>query len=114
MRVRNLNGVSAGAGDGVSWLARWEKFSGQNAFMCFAEGCINRPSAGGRVLRDSLTDRNWYVIPLCKECNEKSGKDLEIWDPANLVSVHAIEALEMPTPAQDSSPRVLKRFAFNG
>lgn len=95
MRVRNLNGATSSDGDGRNWLAHWEKLSGQNAFMCFAEGCINIPSVGGHVQKDSSTDRTWYVIPLCSGCNKKKELDLNIWDMAKLLSANAIDSLEI-------------------
>ena len=86
MRVKNLNGTTEKPSSG-SWLAHWERASGQNAFMCFVTGCIKRPSAGGRVQRDSPTDKRWYVVPLCDDCNKAHGRDLDIWDAATLVSI---------------------------
>ena len=86
MRVKNLNGATQKKCSSSSWLAHWEKFSGQNAYMCFVKGCTNKRSVGGHVQKDSLTDKNWYVIPLCDDCNKKRGHDLDIWDMATLVS----------------------------
>jgi hypothetical protein len=91
MTVRNLGGATQIKCNSSSWLAHWEIFSGQNAVMCFAEGCINRPSFGGQVQKDSPTDKNWYVIPLCNDCNNKRGQDLDIWDTANLAPANVIE-----------------------
>jgi hypothetical protein len=85
MRVKNLNGSGQGKSGNGSWLTHWEKLSGQNAWICYGQGCIGRPSAGGRVQKDSLIDRRWYVIPLCAACNDKNGQDLDIWDAARLV-----------------------------
>jgi hypothetical protein len=95
MKVKNLNG-SETVDASASRLAAWERLSGQNAFMCFATGCIKRPSSGGRVQKDSATDKSWYLIPLCDECSRKSGQDLDIWDGAPFIPVHALAAEGSP------------------
>jgi hypothetical protein len=89
MKVRNLNATVPNTEDGASRLSYWERLSGLNAFMCYAKGCIRRPSVGGHIQKDSLIDRNWYVIPLCDDCGGKSGQDLDIWDAATLVPARA-------------------------
>jgi hypothetical protein len=101
MRVKNLNGTTQNLCSTGSWFAHWEKFSGQNAFMCFTKGCIKRPSVGGQVQKDSPTDKSWYVIPLCDDCNKKRGQDLDIWDSAKLVSVNVLKTAAM-TPRATS------------
>jgi hypothetical protein len=88
MRVTNLNGSTSISCGGGSWLAYWEKTSGQKAFMCFVKDCINTPSSGGLVQKDGRLDRSWYVVPLCKECGKKTRADLEIWDQATLVCAY--------------------------
>jgi hypothetical protein len=91
MRVKNLNRAAQTKRGG--WLAHWEKISGQNACLCFAKDCINQPSIGGLVQKDGSTDESWYVVPLCDDCNKKTGQDLDIWDLATLVA-----AVEVKTP----------------
>jgi len=85
MRVRNLNGGKKNAYSGATLLAHWERYSRQVAHECFVIGCKHRASIGGHVQKDSPTDKNWYVVPLCEECNAKTGHDLDIWDMARLV-----------------------------
>ena len=41
--------------------------------------------------KDSATDKNWYIVPLCSACNNKKGQDLDIWDGASLVSANVSE-----------------------
>lgn len=91
MKVKNLNGATQSICSSGSWFAHWEKLSGQNAFMCVTNGCIRRPSVGGHVQKDSMTDKSWYVVPLCDDCNKKRGQDLDIWDLATLVSANALK-----------------------
>ena len=88
MRVRNLNGATHVTCNSSTWLTHWEKFSGQTAYECFVRGCKNKRSVGGLVQKASAADANWYVVPLCEECNTQSGQELEIWDLAMLVPVN--------------------------
>jgi hypothetical protein len=106
MRVKNLGGATQNTHSSAGWLALWEKLSGQNAFICFVKGCIRRPSVGGQVQKDSSTDKNWYVIPLCVDCSKKKGQDLDIWDEAGLVSANAGEATEKPDEKLHESSRM--------
>ena len=92
MRVKNLNGLASSDCSGADCLLHWEKLSGQSASMCFAEGCMKRPSAGGHVQKVDAADTRWYVIPLCEECNKKMGQELAIWDTATLVSATGVES----------------------
>jgi hypothetical protein len=105
MKVKNLNGATHSL-HGGNWLAHWEKYSGQNAYMCFAKGCIKRPIAGGRVQKDSLIDATWYVIPLCSDCNKKNGQDLDIWDAATFVSTNVLR-ISVPRTSPLREPRVV-------
>jgi hypothetical protein len=105
MRVRNLNGATQKECTGGSWLALWETFSGQTAYGCFAIGCKNRRSVGGQVQKDSTADKGWYIVPLCEECNKKTGQDLDIWDLAMLVPAHVGEAREKQRAKQPAPSR---------
>ena len=95
MKVRRTNGTSSNKSDAGTWLAYWEKLSGQRAYLCFAEGCIKTPTVGALIQKDSPTDKNLYVIPLCNDCNKKSGQNLDIWDTTRLVCADAIETNEI-------------------
>ncbi len=85
MRVTNLNASRPIVDVSTAWLAYWEKMRGQNAYLCSVKECINRPSVGGLVQKKGQVDDSWYVVPLCKDCNNKTGQDLDIWDQATLV-----------------------------
>ncbi len=97
MKVRNLNKAVSSGYDSGGWLTYWEKFSGQAARECFVSGCKNARSVGGHVQKDSSTDKSWYVVPLCDDCNRKTGQDLEIWDLAMLVPAN-ITRIKRPVP----------------
>jgi hypothetical protein len=93
--VKNLGGASR-SDQGSNWLAFWERFSAQNAFMCFAAGCINTPSVGGLVQKEGATDGTWYVVPLCGQCGK--APELDIWELAPLVCANETDMLK-PAPA---------------
>jgi hypothetical protein len=97
MRVRNLNGAKQKTYSGATLLAHWTRFSRQVAYECFVTGCKNKASTGGHVQKDSLTDQNWYVVPLCDGCNSKMGQDLDIWDMARLVPANEAKHSPMGT-----------------
>ena len=84
MKVKNLNGAAHNQSNS-SGLSQWEKVSGQNAWMCFAKGCIKRPSVVGLVQKDTVLDETWYLVPLCDDCGQKRGQDLDIWDAPLLI-----------------------------
>lgn len=118
MKVRKTNGTVSSKSSAGTWLAYWEKLSGQSAYLCFGQGCINTPSVGVIVQTDSPTDKNLYVIPLCQDCNKKKGQDLDIWDTRTLVSVDAIEtngtaAVTPRTFAQWASERLPEGRVFS-
>ena len=85
MKVKNLNGTTRNLSGGGSGLSHWETVSGQNAWMCFVKGCIQRPSVVGLVQKDTSLDITWYLVPLCDNCSQKQGQDLDIWDAPLLV-----------------------------
>ena len=112
LRVRNLNGSTQAPSNTGSWLAYWEKFSGQTAYGCFVSGCNNKRSVGAHVQKDIASDRNWYIIPLCDECSRKTGQDLDVWDlamlvPANIARVTRVQADRSPIRA----PRDARSFS---
>jgi hypothetical protein len=112
MRVRNLNGSARTSSNAGSWLTYWEKFSGQTAHGCFVSGCKNKRSVGGHVRKDSATDKNWYIVPLCDECSKKTGQDLDIWDLAMLVPANiATIARLSPDYPQIRVPRDARSFS---
>ncbi|MFI5369628.1 MAG: hypothetical protein ACHQ1F_11530 [Spirochaetia bacterium] len=85
MKVKNLNGALHSMMSSSGGLSHWETVSRQNAWMCFAKGCIRRPSVVGLVQKDILLDKTWYLVPLCDDCNQKQGQDLDIWDAPLLI-----------------------------
>jgi hypothetical protein len=93
MRVKNLNGTTQRTCKCGSWLKHWENFGGCFATICSVDGCNNDAEVGGHVQKVG-SDNKWYIIPLCKSCNNKRGEELEIDDNTELVSANVSETCE--------------------
>ncbi len=91
MKVKNINGTSRNTCGCGSWLAHWERFSGQSTPFCQAKGCIKRDVVGAHVQKAAWgADRDWYVYPLCNEHNRYSG-ELEVSDTYALVPANVAQ-----------------------
>ena len=60
---------------GGGWLSKWKKYMGLDADDKITCACCRRKYAehGGHVIKVGNTDKKWYIVPLCANCNE--GKD---------------------------------------
>lgn len=89
MKVNNINGTKDNVCKCGSWLEHWKKFSGQSLpSYCPEKKCIKKPTLGAHVQKDSSTDKSWYIVPLCSDCNAQTGKSLDISDYIALVSAN--------------------------
>jgi len=92
MKVININGTSDNTCKCDSWLDHWKKFSGQSlSKYCSEVKCMQGPEVGAHVQKDSSSDTNWYIVPLCKTHNGETGKSLEISDNIKLASANVSE-----------------------
>lgn len=92
MNVININGTSDNTCKCSSWLEHWKNFSGESLpDECPSNGCSEKPEVGAHVQKDSSTDDNWYIIPLCKDCNAKAGESLTVSDSIELASANVSE-----------------------
>ncbi|MFC1756635.1 hypothetical protein ACFLZC_00535 [Patescibacteria group bacterium] len=92
MKVVNINNTSDNTCSCGSWLEHWKDFSNQSLPSCCPEkSCPNKPDVGAHVQKDSVNDNNWYIVPLCKDCNAKAGGSLEIGDDIALVAASVNE-----------------------
>ena len=92
MKVKNINGLSIDACVCGSWLGHWKRFSQEFVpIFCSEENCPEKPEVGALVQKDSPTDNNWYIIPLCKWHSRKTGKSIIINDNVTLVSANVSE-----------------------
>ena len=91
MKIRNINGTSDTTCSCGSWLAHWERFSGQSTEFCQADGCLNKDLVGAHVQKGGgSTDQKWYIYPLCNAHNRPSG-ELEVSSSYKLVSANKSE-----------------------
>jgi hypothetical protein len=88
VKVKNINGTSPNTCNCGSWLDHWIKFSGQELPQyCSELSCVAKPELGAHVQKNSSSDRNWYIIPLCAKHNAKA-ESLDIVDVTTLVSAN--------------------------
>jgi len=92
MKVKNINGTSDNTCTCGSWLKHWQKYSGQTITLltssCPVLNCTGIIEVGAHVQKDSLTNNNWYIIPLCKNHNAQIDKTLNVSDIVKLVSAN--------------------------
>ncbi len=74
MRVKNVDGSSrfpkpAGFD---SWLDYWEKQTGRSATNCSANSWCGRDLVGAHVQKVNSTDKCYYIVPLCRSCNQRN------------------------------------------
>lgn len=74
-KVKNVNGSSRFVPSGYSsWLEYWEKQTGKKAYRCSATDCHHWGDlVGAHVQKVYGTDQDWYIVPLCSECNQRTG-----------------------------------------
>lgn len=75
-KVKNINGSSRFASPTGynTWLDYWEAQTGRSAWSCSATDCheIGRSNlVGAHVRKVNSIDQNWYIVPLCRRCNNR-------------------------------------------
>ena len=53
-----------------SWKDYWEANMDQNFGLCAASDCLEHAAVGGHVMRVGNYSKRWYIVPLCKGCND--------------------------------------------
>lgn len=89
MKVKNKEGTKDLKCYCASWLAHWERFSGQIATYCKEVNCWSRDLVGSHVIKVDSNDQKTYIVPLCKAHN-KSTEEIEI-GTTTLVSANVQE-----------------------
>lgn len=89
MKVINLQAASDSRCNCDTWLDHWKNFSEQNISTCVVINCDNNAEVGGHVKQINIIRDNWYIIPLCKKCNNRRYDILDISEsvifvPANI------------------------------
>lgn len=76
-KVKNVNGSSrfeSPAGY-KTWLDYWEEKSGITAVRCSAIDCHKYGRSnlvGAHVQKVYGLDKSWYIVPLCRVCNNRT------------------------------------------
>lgn len=55
-----------------SWLDYWEQKTGKKAYFCAATDCWAQDLVGAHVQKVNSADRRWYIVPLCRGCNNRT------------------------------------------
>ena len=90
MKVKNLNGTSRNVCSCGTWLKHWVKFNlKRQRLPMLCPACKrNLVEVGAHVQIADSSRNDWFIVPLCKECNNQSNRTvLDIGDcalaPAN-------------------------------
>lgn len=73
-----------------SWINYWEHKCPYSFLLdkCANENCNGRKEDGAHVIKEgSEKDRKWYIVPLCKKCNNPNNKSYFEVDEDYLVPV---------------------------
>ncbi len=73
MKLKNLKGTSKNTCHCDSWLAHWLEYSGADSLpnYCGESTCTSKPEVGAHVIKVNSTDKDWYIVPLCKKHNKE-------------------------------------------
>jgi hypothetical protein len=73
IRVHNLNGTSDNSAPYpyCSWIRFWKSYRpGLIPTHCPRCGKLLYDPVGAHVQKDTLLDRKWYIVPICRGCNQ--------------------------------------------
>lgn len=73
MRVHNLNGTADNTADAPyhTWIRFWNANSRYNQpLTCPRCGELLVDAVGAHVQKDTMYDRKWYIVPICRGCNQ--------------------------------------------
>jgi hypothetical protein len=108
MKVKNINGRRQNSCNCGTWLDHWVKICGRPLpRYCAVKTCMGKPELGAHVQKDSSTDGNWYIIPLCVKHSMRAAS-LEIADTTTLVSAHVNETCGKQMPLGNFWPHELR------
>lgn len=74
IKVKNLHGTSDNKSE--IWKSWWELNKGRKFSICSNIACSKKAEVGGHVIKADSSDRSWYIVPLCKECNHTSNNEI--------------------------------------
>ncbi len=86
MIVRIVRGVSPATCGCGSWLWHWENFSRRRPpRFCAERDCLQWPTVGSLVQKETELDEQLYVVPLCDAHSALEGQSIEIGQHTVLV-----------------------------
>ena len=108
MKVKNINGGRQNSCKCGTWLDHWAKISGRPLPQhCSEARCMAKPVLGAHVQKDSSTDTDWYIIPLCVKHSIRA-ESLEIADTTTFVSAHVGDTCAKHLPVGNVWPHELR------
>lgn len=71
MLVKNINGTSdyGAPAPYYTWITYWRAFKGNSPMFCPRCGRYMTDPVGAHVQKDSSWDKHWYIVPICRGCN---------------------------------------------
>lgn len=69
MKYLNLTGHGGRACFCKSWLHHFRQFGQGSSASCSVRECVSEAQVGGFIQEFVGEDKSWYVVPMCKSCN---------------------------------------------
>ena len=88
--ITNVPGTSDLTCTCGTWKQHWINFSGHSTSHCSVIGCQGEFEVGSHVRFVEPRDKKVYILPLCKDCNQRTGI-LEVLNVINPVSADPSE-----------------------
>ena len=108
MKAKNINGRRQNSCKCGTWLDHWAKMCGQPLPKhCSEARCMGKPELGAHVQKDSSTDTNWYIIPLCVKHSIKA-EIIEVADVTIFVSAQVADTCAKQLPIGNFRPQELR------
>jgi hypothetical protein len=76
INVHNLNGTTKNKRSDGSWKNWWKAESGRKWGNCSCCGCESDDNVIGAHVQKVSGGNEWYIVPLCKKCNQKSSEEV--------------------------------------
>src|SRR5271155_2053889 len=109
MKAKNINGRRQNSCKCGTWLDHWVKMCGQPLPRhCSEARCMGKPELGAHVQKDSSTDTNWYIIPLCVKHSIKADF-IEVADTTLFVSAQVTFTYARQLPIGNVRPQELRQ-----
>lgn len=58
-----------------SWKDFWQTRTGKFFGLCACEDCSEPATDGAHVILAGESDRRWYIVPMCHQCNTNKNKE---------------------------------------